>query len=120
MAHDMATTARLRELISKLIALTSDHVLHWERRVNTAHRYATWNNNLLILGPDAPLSDSSEPRYLFITPFDSPQCIEVSSNDEELGPALLKLVGTVEAATSDEPPSDPFALSDEFLSSLTD
>ena|SRR5437870_8673306 len=120
MVRDAATTDRLRELIAKLISLTKEGELHWERQISSAHRYARWNNHLLILGPDAPLSESSEPRYLFITPFDSPACIEVSSSDEQLGSIVLELVAAVEAATGDEPPTDPFAVSDDFLSSLTD
>jgi hypothetical protein len=54
--------------------------LHWERQQGSAHRYARWNNNLLILGP-ADVDDKRVPRYLFITPFDSPDCIEANSED---------------------------------------
>src|SRR5438552_13645344 len=118
MVRDAATTDRLRELIAKLISLTKEGELHWERQISSAHRYARWNNHLLILGPDAPLSESSEPRYLFITPFDSPSCIEISSSDGELGAAVLELVRSVEAATRDEPASDPFAVTEGFLNRL--
>lgn len=120
MTYDAAKTDRLRGLISKLISLTASGELHWAKEVDSAHRYANWNNNLLILGPSAPLSESAEPRYLFITPFDSPACIEISSSDEELGRAVLDLVMAVEGATSDEPPTDPFAITDDFLRRLID
>jgi hypothetical protein len=118
MARDAATTDRLRQLISRLGSMTKDGALHWEREAGSAHRYARWNNNLLILGPDAPLSDKHVPRYLFVTPFDSPACLEINSNDEELGHALSELVGAVESATRDEPPTDPFALTDDVLARL--
>jgi hypothetical protein len=72
----------------------------------------------LILGPSEPLSDTRIPRYLFVTPFDSPACIEINSTDEELGVDLMRLVATVEKASTDEPPTDPFALSDEVLNRL--
>jgi hypothetical protein len=65
------------------------------------------------------LSETKVPRYLFITPFDSPACVEVNSSDEELGPALMQLVQEVEEKSKDEPPTDPFALTDEVLGRLT-
>ena len=119
MARDEATTDRLTRLISKLMVLTETGGLHWERQLGSAHRYARWNNNLLILGPAAPLGDTA-PRYLFITPFDSPACLEVNSHDEQLGKQVLALVAAVEAAGKDDPPTDPFGLSEEVLSRLTD
>ena len=119
MGRDSATTDRLRNLIAKIQSLTGESELHWERQVGSAHRYARWNNNLLILGPAAPLSDHSVPRYLFITPFDSPQCIEVNSDDPELGAAVISLVQTVEAASKDEAPTDPFDVTEELFHRLT-
>src|SRR5690349_13388097 len=77
MDRDAATTDRLRNLISKIESRTESGELRWEKQAGSAHRYARWNNNLLILGPAAPLSDKSVSRYLFITPFDSPNCIEI-------------------------------------------
>jgi hypothetical protein len=120
MARDAATTDRLRQLISRLVSMTTAGGLHWESQVGSAHRYARWSNNLMILGPSAPLSDKQVPRYLFVTPFDSPACIEINSNDEELGRAVSELVAAVESATRDEPPTDPFALTDDVLARLTD
>ena len=119
MVREATVTDRLHKLVAKVTALTRTGDLHWERQVGSAHRYARWNNNLLILGPDNPASDASVPRYLFVTPFDSPSCIEINSNDEQLGQEVLDLVAAVES-TSDEPPTDPFAVTDEFLRSLTD
>lgn len=112
------TTERLRGLIAKLVSLTASSELHWERQAGSAHRYARWNNNLLILGPARPLSDTSIPRYLFITPFDSPDCIEVNSDDAELGPDVQKLVKEVEQASSHEPATDPFAVTQQMLERL--
>lgn len=119
MGRDAATSERLRNLISKIESQTESGALHWERQVGSAHRYARLNNNLLILGPATPLSDESVPRYLFITPFDSPDCIEINSNDDELGAAVTKLVHAVEAASGKEPPTDPFALTGDLLERLT-
>ena len=118
MVRNSATTERLRNLISKIEATTNSGELHWERQAGSAHRYARLNNNLLILGPAAPLSDSGVPRYLFITPFDSPDCIEVNSDDEELGADVMKLVKTVEDRSQNEPAIDPFAVTDQLLERL--
>ncbi len=110
---------RLSRLITELISRTNDGEIRWEKQRGSAHRYARWRNNLLILGPAAPLSETEIPRYLFITPFDSPACVEVNSSDAELGPALMELVRAVEEKSKDEPPTDPFALTDEVLGGLT-
>ena len=118
MARDAATTERLQSLLTQLRQLTESGVLHWERQAGSAHRYARWNNNLLILGPDAPLSDETVPRYLFITPFDSPEHIEINSSDAELGKTVMKLVQTVETSSMAEPPTDPFAVTEEILERL--
>jgi hypothetical protein len=118
MVRDSATTDRLRSLMAKLQSLTASGELHWEKQVGSAHRYARWNNHLVILGPSTPLSDTSVPRYLFITPFDSPQCIEINSDDNELGPAVIELAQEVETASKDEPPTDPFAVTAELLERL--
>jgi hypothetical protein len=118
MVRDAATTQRLQSLLVQINSLTESGKLHWERQVGSAHRYARWNNNLLILGPATPLSDHSVPRYLFVTPFDSPQCIEINSNDPALGANLMKLVQTVETAGENEPATDPFAVTDQLLERL--
>jgi hypothetical protein len=115
MDRNPATTERLRQLIIKLDAQTASGQLHWERQAGSAHRYARFNNNLLILGPAAPLSKKKVPRYLFITPFDSPDCIEVNSDDAELGSALIQLVQTVEQAGQHQPATDPFAITEQLL-----
>jgi hypothetical protein len=117
MNRDPKITERLRTVIDKLESLTGGGQLHWERQAGSAHRYARWNNNLVILGPAAPLSDTV-PRYLFITPFDSPNCIEVNSDDAELGAAVTKLVKLVEEASQKEPSTDPFAITDQLLERL--
>ncbi len=119
MARDQVTNDRLTKLLGRLISLTERGEVHWERQVGSAHRYARWNNNLLILGPAEPLSETNVPRYLFITPFDSPACVEINSNDEELSGPLMELVSTVERASKNEPPTDPFGVSGELLSRLT-
>ncbi len=116
MAQDQALTER-RELLAQLTSLTAHGSLRWERQVRSAHRYARWNNSLLILGPTAPLDDHEIPRYLFITPFSAPTGIEITSEDADLRAPLLELVYAVEAATSDLTPRDPFALSEHALSS---
>ena len=115
MGRDAATTVRLRNLISRIKSQTKSGGLHWERQVGSAHRYARLNNNLLILGPANPLSDRNVPRYLFITPFDSPDCIEINSDDAELGADVIKLAQEVETASQDEPATDPFAITDQLL-----
>lgn len=119
MGRDSATTVRLRNLISKIESLTESGELRWEKQTGSAHRYARLNNNLLILGPATALSDTSVPRYLFITPFDSPDCIEINSDDNDLGSAVTKLAQEVETMSKDEPPTDPFAISDQWWERLT-
>ena len=118
MVRNSATTERLRNLISKIEATSKSGDLHWERQTGSAHRYARLNNNLLILGPAARLSESQIPRYLFITPFDSPDCIEVNSDDADLGAAVMELVKTVEDRSQNEPATDPFAVTDQLLERL--
>ena len=118
MTRDSETIECLRHLIDQIISSTQKHELQWERQSGSAHRYARLNNNLLILGPATPMAASNVPRYLFITPFDSPECIEVNSDDNELGQAVLKLVQEVEAVTQNQPTTDPFAVNVEFLNRL--
>ena len=118
MTRDAATTERLRNLITKLEWLTENGDLHWERQVGSAHRYARLNNNLLILGPAAPVSDKHVPRYLFVTPFDSPDCVEINSDDPELGALVMRLVQDVEAASHEQPAIDPFAVNGQLLDRL--
>ncbi len=118
MARDQVTNDRLSRLLAQLISLTGKGELHWERELGSAHRYARWKDNLLILGPAEPLSETKIPRYLFITPFDSPSCIEINSADAQLGSALMELVQVVEKVSKNIPPTDPFALSNEELSRL--
>ena len=118
MGRDPATTDRLRNLIGKIESQTESGQLHWERQAESAHRYARLNNHLVILGPATPLSDASVPRYLFVTPFDSPDCIEINSDDAELGPAVMELVQKVETASQNEPPTDPFAVTEQLLERL--
>jgi len=113
------TTERLRSLIAKITYLTTKGEIQWERQLGSSHRYARWNNNLLILGPDVSSADHSTPRYLFITPFDSPDCIEISSDRADLGAAVLALVGAVESVTAQNPPSDPFSITPELIDRLT-
>lgn len=119
MPRDQETSDRLSKLLQQLISLTEQGELHWERRLGSAHRYARWKNNLLILGPAESPSETKIPRYLFLTPFDSPSCIEINSSDEVLGGALLELVKVVERMSKDEPPTDPFDLSEEELSRIS-
>jgi len=118
MARDQVTDDRLSRLLAQLISLTGKRELNWERQLGSAHRYARWKDNLLILGPAEPLSETKIPRYLFITPFDSPSCIEINSADTQLGNALMELVQVVEKVSKNIPPTDPFALSNEELSRL--
>jgi hypothetical protein len=118
MPRDPAPTDRLRNLIKRIKLQTESGELRWEKQAGSAHRYAKWNNHLLILGPSTPLTDTSVPRYLFVTPFDSPDCIEINSDDAELGPAVMELVAEVETVGQDEPSTDPFAITDQLLERL--
>ena len=114
MSEDQAL-AEGRGLLAQLTSLTVNGSLRWERQARSAHRYARWNNSLLILGPTSPIDDDTVPRYLFITPFSSPTGTEITSDDTDLRASLLALVYAVEAATSDQNPKDPFALSEQAL-----
>jgi hypothetical protein len=115
MTRDPAMTERLRQLIARLESLTESGQLHWERQAGSAHRYARLNNNLLILGPASPISEKDIARYLFITPFDSPDCIEVNSDDADLGANVMNLVKAVEETSRHEPATDPFAITEQLL-----
>jgi hypothetical protein len=117
MDRDSKATDRLGNLVSKIEALTTSGELRWQRQTGSAHRYARWNNNLLILGPAAPLT-ADIPRYLFITPFDSPDCIEINSADAQLGSAVMNLVREVEVAVQDQAANDPFSMTEEVLDRL--
>jgi len=117
MERDAATTERLTKLIAQIEKLTKSGELRWEKQAGSAHRYARWNNNLMILGPAAD-DDKQVPRYLFITPFDSPEYIEVNSKDKELGDAIVDLFQEVDAATKNEPPVDPFSVNSAILDRL--
>src|SRR5215510_3200261 len=117
MERDQATTERLQTLIAHLSALTQKGELHWERQQGSAHRYARWNNNLLILGP-ADVDDKRVARYLFITPFDSPDCIEVNSEDPVLGQAVRGLFDEVDVATRNQAAVDPFSIDSAILDRL--
>ena len=118
MKRDAAMTERLRGVISKLETQTRNGELHWEKQAGSAHRYTQVKNNLVILGPAIPLVDADVPRYLFITPFDSPNHIEINSNDAELGPAVLSLAKAVEEVSKNEPAVDPFAVTEDLLERL--
>ncbi|HEY6118786.1 MAG TPA: hypothetical protein VIV66_02445 [Pyrinomonadaceae bacterium] len=118
MSRDAPTTKRLSDLMQQLLQLTQSGELHWERQHGSAHRYARWKNNLLILGPAEPM-ESNVARYLFITPFDSPACVEINSNDDELGEKVMRLVNAVEEASKSEPSTDPFAITEDILARLT-
>jgi hypothetical protein len=118
MGRDELTERRLADLLSQLISMSESGSLHWDRQLGSAHRYARWKNNLLILGPAQPMSETHIPRYLFITPFDSPSCLEINSNDEVLGSALMDLARIVERVSSNEPPTDPFGISADELQRL--
>jgi hypothetical protein len=45
--------------------------------------------------------------------------VEINSRDEKLGDALMQLVKQVEESSKNEPPTDPFAITDDILSRLT-
>src|SRR5450432_4336436 len=108
MVRDESTTDRLRLLIAKINTRTDASELQWEKQFGSAHRYARMDNNLLILGPAASLHDTTAPRYLFVTPFDSPHCLAVNSEDEQLGQAVLVLVTLVGFVVRDQRLTDPF------------
>src|SRR5262249_57326649 len=110
MIRNPATTERLRNFISKIESVTESGELHWERQAGSAHRYARLSNNLLILGPASPLRDTSIPRYLFITPFDSPDCVEINSDDAELGSAVVKMGEQVGERGKGQPTTDPLSV----------
>jgi len=118
MDRSQVSDEHLLALLSQLTELTRTRSLHWERQLGSAHRYARWKNNLLILGPAAPLDETNVPRYLFLTPFDSPRCLEINSTNETLGHALMELVSVVEESSSAQPPKDPFGISAEELNRI--
>lgn len=118
MQRDPATTARLMAMLKNVLLLTRSGELHWNRQVGSAHRFAMWNNRLLIIGPTDPSAEPNIPRYLFVTPLDSPAHIEINSNYEELVPQLQELIQAVDDATRSSTPVDPFSLTDDELNRL--
>jgi len=118
MTFDSGTADRLRRFIDQVSSLTEKRELHWERQLGSAHRYARLDNHLLILGPAMPVAETNIPRYLFITPFDSPDCIEINSDDVNLGADVMKLAQEVEVITQHQTATDPFAVNDEILNRL--
>jgi len=116
MESDVARTERLRNVISKLESMTRDGEVHWEKQAGSAHRYAQLRNNLFILGPAT--TDTDVPRYLFITPFDSPDHVEINSDDPELGSAVMALSREVEKSSAGKPAIDPFAVTEQLLERL--
>ena len=118
MTRSANLTERLRRLIGELTELTQSDQLRWEKQVGSAHRFCRWKNNLLILGPAEAIGSDDVPRYLFITPFDSPNCVEINSNDPELGDMVLHLVNLVEEKSQHDVPTDPFAITDHLLGLL--
>ena|SRR5690349_631664 len=115
MTNDDQTLKDRRNLLARLVSLTADGKLRWERQANSAHRYARWNDNLLILGPTSSLEDHDIPRYLFITPLNSPTGMEIHSDDINLRAPLLALVYAVEAATAGQEPRDPFSINQDAM-----
>ena len=115
MNRDPVLTERLTSLLRQVTSLTASGSLRWERQAHSAHRYARWNDILLIIGPDAQPNDRQHPRYLHITTLVSSQWTEISSDDPQLRDPLLALIHEVEIATVHQPPTDPFALTDELL-----
>ena len=118
MKRDPTTTARLAAMLANILLLTRNKKVHWKKQIGSAHRFTTWNNNLFIIGPTDATAGSSIPRYLFVTPLDSPAHVEINSNDEELGPQLLELTKAVDDATRTTKAIDPFALTDDVLTRL--
>jgi len=119
MKRDPTTTARLAAMLANILLLTRSKKVHWKKQLGSAHRFTTWNNNLFIIGPTDATPGSNIPRYLFVTPLDSPAHVEINSNDEELGPQLLELIKAVDAATRGTRAIDPFALTDDVLTRLS-
>ena len=115
MIRDSVITERLRALLAQITALTADGSLRWEKQAHSSHRYAKWNDTLLILGPSVPIEDHQTPRYLHITVLFEPQWQEINSNDPDLRDSLLALVYAVEAGTVHQSPTDPFTLTDELM-----
>ena len=106
MKRDAAITERLRGVIARLESQTRNGNLCWERQAGSAHRYTQIKNHLVILGPAAPL-DSDVPRYLFITPFDSPDHFEVKLTGLVLFGPAKNTMATI--ASPSCPSSKPFS-----------
>ncbi len=66
MARDQALTQRQRALLAELTSVTVSGSLRWERQLNSAHRYARWKDNMLILGPTDSLDDHPK-EYQVVT-----------------------------------------------------
>ena len=99
MVRDPVVTEQLRKLLAQITALTACGTLHWMKQVRTAHRYAEWNETVLIIGPGVSDEDQKTPRYVRFSPLFKQQWTEINSIDPELHDDVLALIDAVDAST---------------------
>ncbi len=114
MNDDSRLIEQQRQLLIQLTALTAKGSLHWEKQKGSSHRFANWDEVLLILGPGEPLPNNKTFHYLHITPLFSSKWLEINSNAPKLHDLLLQLRAAVEEATKDQSATDPFALTSDL------
>ena len=114
MNHDLRLIERQHQLLTKITSLTAEGNIHWERQKGSSHRFANWDEVLLILGPGESSPNDKAFHYLHITPLFSLKWLEINTNDPKLHDSLLQLRAAVEEGTKDQLPTDPFALTDDL------
>ena len=114
MNNDLQLIEQQHQLLLRLTALTKAGSLRWEKQKGSFHRFADWDGVLLILGPGELFPNHKAYRYLHITPLFSLKWLEINSGDPKLHDSLLQLISAVEAATKDQQPTDPFALTNDM------
>lgn len=107
-------TEQQRQLLARLISLTTNGSLRWEKQKGSLHRFADWDGILLILGPGESFPNHKTFHYLHITPLFSLKWMEINSDDPTLHAPLLQLIAAVEEATKEQLPVDPFAATDDL------
>lgn len=100
------TTDSLRAMLALLIEPTEKELLRWTCEAGTFFRYVTYNNRLLVLGPDTAHDLDRGIRHLLMTPLHSPGIVEIISNDAELCTQVRDLARAAEPATLHGPVVD--------------
>ena len=100
MVRDPVVTEQLRKLLAQITRRSRRPALFTGRnKFARRHRYAEWNETVLIIGPGVSDEDQKTPRYVRFSPLFKQQWTEINSIDPELHDDVLALIDAVEAST---------------------